>query len=280
MNDCSVRARPGELAACTWRGEGVGVSHGIMNLLCIDIGNTSVHFGRVEDGTVTRQHDIPTRSFDPEVLLAAQDCDGISFCSVAPSVTQRVRDALQGTHITSLELGPATLKGVAIGYPRPNEIGPDRLANALGAVTRVGAPAVVIDMGTATTFDVVTCESGYIGGIIAPGIGLMTRYLHEQTALLPALDPDDLVDPGHLGASTAEAMSLGCTVGFTGMIRALLDRVLAELQQSGVESPSVVFTGGSAGKLIRRYFADYRHLPDLTLLGLEAAFRNYYAVCR
>lgn len=233
-----------------------------------------MHYGQVEDGKVADRGDVPTRDFAIESMLPLDGIDGISYCSVCPTVTHDVRSALADFPRPVYELRAETLQGVAIGYPHPGEIGPDRLANALGAVTVIGAPAVVIDMGTATTFDVVTRAGGYIGGIIAPGLGLMTRYLHEQTALLPELNADDLVDPGHLGASTVEAMSLGCTVGFTGMISALLQRVLAEMQTSGEAAPAVIFTGGSAGKLIRSAFPEYRHMPDLTLLGLEAAFHN------
>ena len=117
--------------------------------------------------------------------------------------------------------------GVPIGYPRPAEIGQDRLANAAGAHALFGTPAIVIDMGTAVTFDIVTKTHGYEGGIIAPGVEVMRRYLHEQTALLPKLDDSLQIDRA-IGQSTIEAMRIGTVIGFGGMIQALLDGVLAE----------------------------------------------------
>src|ERR1035438_9519599 len=86
-----------------------------------------------------------------------------------------------------LELTPSTLRGVGIDYPQPQTIGPDRLANAVAARHRFGAPAVVVDFGTAVTFDVVDRAGNYVGGIIAPGLAAMTDYLHEKTALLPRI---------------------------------------------------------------------------------------------
>ena len=161
--------------------------------------------------------------------------------------------------------------GLGIAYPKPQEIGQDRLANCMGAQARFGAPAVVIDMGTAVTFDILT-ERGYEGGVIAPGIGVMTRYLHEQTALLPALDPADLMISSGVGKSTIDAMKLGCAVGFAGMIDALLVRVLAELEGWGVKNPTLIATGGVAGILPKAWSDRIRWEPNITLHGLEEAF--------
>jgi type III pantothenate kinase len=160
---------------------------------------------------------------------------------------------------------------LGINYPRPEEIGQDRLANCIGAQVSYGAPAVIIDMGTAVTFDILT-EKGYEGGIIAPGLGIMTRYLHEQTALLPALDPADLMISSGIGKSTLDAMRLGCAVGFSGMIDALLKTVLAQLEKWDVRNPSIIATGGTAGVLPKAWEASIRWEPDITLRGLEGVF--------
>jgi type III pantothenate kinase len=119
--------------------------------------------------------------------------------------------------------------GLPITYPQPGEIGQDRLANAAGAHALVGSPAVVIDLGTAVTFDIMTRAGGYEGGIIAPGPALMTRYLHERTAQLPLVE--DLTSPLErvIGRSTSEAMRIGAMLGFAGLVQTCLDAVLADL---------------------------------------------------
>jgi type III pantothenate kinase len=103
---------------------------------------------------------------------------------VNPLLTQWAGQRLQ---LTPLQLTPQTLRGVGIDYPHPETIGQDRLANAVAARHHYGAPALVVDFGTAVTFDVVNRTGNYVGGIIAPGLSAMTDYLHEKTALLPRI---------------------------------------------------------------------------------------------
>jgi type III pantothenate kinase len=162
--------------------------------------------------------------------------------------------------------------GVPITYPKPAEIGQDRLANAAAAHALGGSPAVVIDSGTAVTFDVITQNGGYEGGIIAPGLEVTRRYLHERTAQLPLLD-DSLEITGMIGKSTTEAMRIGTVVGFPGLIQALLDGVLAELAGRGETAPHLFITGGNASFLESRLRQTVRVVPDLTLLGLAVAYR-------
>lgn len=130
-----------------------------------------------------------------------------------------------------------------MNYPKPKEIGQDRLSNAIAAQAFYSLPVIVIDMGTTVTFDIVT-EAGYEGGIIAPGLDLITRYLHEQTALLPALDPTSFEISAGIGKSTVDAMRLGCVVGFDGMIHALLERVQNELKKRYNRPAVLLATGG------------------------------------
>ena len=126
-------------------------------------------------------------------------------------------------------------------------------------------------MGTAVTFDILT-DKGYEGGVIAPGLGIITRYLHEQTALLPMLDPADLLVSTGIGKTTLDGMRLGCTVGFAGMMDALLNTVLEQLAKWGVPPPAIFATGGTAGVLPKSWQNRIRWEPDITLLGLETAF--------
>ena len=114
--------------------------------------------------------------------------EGAALCSVVPRATPLVRKTVrQIWKLNALELTPKTLRGVGIDYPKPDTIGPDRLANAVAARHHFGAPVVVVDFGTAVTFDVVDRAGNYVGGIIAPGLAAMTDYLHEKTALLPRI---------------------------------------------------------------------------------------------
>jgi len=130
----------------------------------------------------------------------------------------------------------------------------------------------VIDMGTAVTFDIITRAHGYEGGIIAPGVEVMRRYLHEQTALLPALD-DSIDAPRAIGQSTVEAMRIGTVIGFGGMIQALLDAVISELAARGETSPQILATGGSAALLKKTLRTPFQVVPDITLRGLAAAWK-------
>ena len=257
-----------------------------MRILCLDIGNTHTHYGLLENTVVLADGQVKTALIDdtkdglPAVFaLLRNQCsgfDGVSFCSVVPAATERVTPLLAATGLPVWHLRHDAAPGLGIAYPKPREIGQDRLANCLGAQARFGAPAIVIDMGTAVTFDILT-DRGYEGGVIAPGIGVMTRYLHEQTALLPALDPNDLLVSSGVGKSTLDAMKLGCAVGFAGMIDALLVRVLAELETWGVKNPVIIATGGVAGVLPKSWSDRIRWEPHITLHGLEEAYRRGFA---
>lgn len=254
-----------------------------MNLLCIDIGNTHVHFGLAVEDRIEGQADLPTPELDhpregllPHLERLQRDgasLSGVSFCSVVPPAAKRLRRMLDqsGWSLPVFQLTAQSRLGLPISYPHPAEIGQDRLANSVAAQALFGAPAIVIDLGTAVTFDIVTRAGGYEGGVIAPGVEIMRRYLHEQTALLPLLD-NSLAVTESIGRSTVEAMRIGCVVGFAGMIQALLDRVEAELMRRGEGSPALIVTGGSAALLEGRLRQKFTPAPDLTLRGLALAF--------
>ncbi len=257
-----------------------------MNVLCIDVGNTRTHLGVLRDGEVLWQAAVPTPQVaDPAAGLRAKLAElargplspaGMAFCSVVPAATAALRPVLAaaGWPLFHLTWEKCAALGLPLEYPYPEQIGQDRLALAIGAVAGHGTPVVAIDLGTAVTFDVINRRGAYEGGIIAPGLNIMTRYLHEQTALLPALDPADLLVSSGIGQSTVEAMKIGCAVGFAGMIRALLDLVLKELRERGEGDVKVVATGGSVGNLPKAWLGDIHFDPDLLLRGLEVAWRR------
>lgn len=249
-----------------------------MKTLCIDIGNTCTHFGLVEGETVTHAGDIATADLIAEPSTAAapllpllEAAARSAYCSVVPAANAPLDALLDTEGKPSLHLNAQHCGALKIHYPKPEEIGEDRLANALAAQTFHRVPAIVIDLGTAVTFDIIS-QHGYEGGIIAPGLELMSRYLHEQTALLPKLKPEDLVNTnGAIGKSTREAMQLGVAIGYSGMLDALCERVIIELREREGVEPLLLATGGSTANLTSNWAHKARFVPHLTLLGLGAA---------
>jgi type III pantothenate kinase len=169
--------------------------------------------------------------------------------------------------VESLVLSPTTVAGLGIDYPDPRTIGPDRLANAMAAKARYGAPVVVVDFGTAVTFDVVNRAGDYVGGIIAPGLAAMTDYLHEKTALLPRIRIRNT--QAVVGRNTEQAMLIGALHGYRGLVRELVGRLRGELEARRLP---VIATGGYA-KLMARGLKEISAVePDLTLEGLRLAW--------
>jgi type III pantothenate kinase len=245
-------------------------------LLLIDIGNTHTHLGLWRDTRIVKQIDVPTAQWSARTVRArlkrfvgGNPLEGAAICSVVPECTPLLTRALRQWSVRCLELTHKTLRGVGIDYPKPSTIGPDRLANALAALHLFGAPVVVVDFGTAVTFDVINAKGDYIGGIIAPGLAAMTSYLHEKTALLPRIkirEPKRVV-----GTSTEQAMLVGAVHGYRGLIRGLLHELKVEL---GVRGLSVVATGGY-GKLIASRLPEITAVdPSLTLKGLRLAWEQ------
>jgi len=214
---------------------------------------------------------IPTPEIGPDSL--AEALDGIPFAgaliaSVVPETAEHLRTFLE-PRTTLHFLGPDSDLGLAIDYPEPTQIGADRLANAIGAAARYRTPAIVIDFGTAVTFDVISSEPAYLGGVIAPGLGSMSDYLTRRTALLPRIS---LAEPKRaIGKSTEEAMRAGAVFGYRGLIRGILNRLRTEI----TGRPTIIATGGDA-ELIAGEMEEVEHIDaDITLEGLRiAALRN------
>lgn len=269
-----------------------------MDLLLVDIGNTHIHYARSGSSPALPVPGTwPTAkllagNIPPEWQSITPGLRGIAYCTVVPKAEKVMEDFHQRHYakIPFLKLSHKTLPGIPIAYPNPPEIGTDRLANAVCAYHDFSLPAVVIDLGTAVTFDIITAQGGYEGGIIAPGIGLMTRYLHQQTALLPQLK-EPFTYKNAIGTSTREAMSIGCVVGFRGSIRALLKEVSDELIRRESELQSLIFTGGTGflfsdeeevNKTQQRLVPEgvspkITHSPFLTLRGLQLSFDYHHS---
>jgi type III pantothenate kinase len=246
-------------------------------ILLLDIGNTNTHLGLANATRVLKQKNLPTAAwFDgtAEKLIrkfaAATRLEGAALCSVVPRATPRVRKAIRRLwRLPVLELTPKTLRGVGINYPRPDTIGPDRLANAVAVRHHYGAPAVVVDFGTAVTFDVVDRAGNYAGGIIAPGIAAMTEYLHDKTALLPRIKIREIHTA--IGKSTEQAMLIGAVHGYRGLIRGLLTELRRQLKARRLP---VVATGGFAHLLSASMTEITAVDPLLTLEGLRLVWKD------
>jgi type III pantothenate kinase len=195
---------------------------------------------------------------------------GVALCSVVPKVTPAVRAFVKHRwNLSCLQLTTATLVGVGIDYPKPDNVGQDRLANALAVKHHYGAPAVVVDFGTAVTFDVVNRAGNYAGGIIAPGLSAMTDYLHEKTALLPAIKIREI--QAVIGKNTRDAMLIGAVHGYRGLIRELLRELKQELRKPRLP---VMATGGYA-RLIAAKLPEITAVdPLLTLEGLRLCWEG------
>lgn len=241
-------------------------------ILLLDIGNTNTHVGLATSHRVGRCWEMPTSEWfngrAAQLLrgrLKAAGVEGAVLCSVVPRAIRPARNVLRNLcSVEPLVLSASTVRGLGIDYPEPATIGPDRLANAVAARNRFGAPVVVVDFGTAVTFDVVNRSGDYIGGIIAPGLAAMTDYLHEKTALLPRIrirDPRAVV-----GKNTEQAMLIGAVHGYRGLVRELIVLLKREL---GSRRLPVVATGGYARLLAAGLPEIVAVEPRLTLEGLR-----------
>ncbi|MEZ0387864.1 MAG: type III pantothenate kinase [Verrucomicrobium sp.] len=236
--------------------------------LLIDVGNGRTKFGLATADVILEQRDAPTSLLvaDTERTLASTlagwDYGRVITSSVVPAATERLighydRRMLNLRHDIDL--------GIGIRYPKPETIGPDRLANAVALARLHGAPGIVIDFGTAVTFDIVAADAAYVGGVIAPGLRLMTDYLHERTALLPQVD---LKEPETaIGKSTVGAILAGAAIGYRGMVRGILEALREELGHP--DHLRVVATGGDAGWIASRLPEIAVVDSDLTLHGLR-----------
>lgn len=201
-------------------------------------------------------------------LLASVSFDATVLCSVVPVKAQILRNYIQSRG-PLYEVTCHSDIGLGIDYPEPERIGADRLANAAGVVAGYGAPAVVIDFGTAVTFDVISETPCYCGGVIAPGLGAMNEYLTHRTALLPPIKLGE--PPSAIGKSTLHAMQAGAVLGYRGLVKEILAGITREM----TGTPIIVATGGDAALIARGVPTIEAVDPDLTLEGLrQIALRN------
>ena len=235
--------------------------------LLIDISNSYAKLAFASEERVSKPARIRTSELSSNVVaefLRRRQVKKLVVSSVVPTKNSAISKAAHNK-AQVLWLDWKLKLGVTIDYPKRASIGADRLANAAAVANLYRCPAIVVDFGTAVTFDVVSEERSYIGGVIAPGLEAMTTFLYQQTALLPRLS---LKEPQHaVGKSTVEAMRSGAIFGYRGLVREILGRIKAE-QFSG-KKVAVVATGGYA-RLIASQLAEVGVIhPHLTLEGLR-----------
>jgi type III pantothenate kinase len=241
-------------------------------LLAVDVGNTQTVFGLFQGGELGDTRRVATeadRTGDElgvllSGLIDVDSVDGICLSSTVPSLVSSYEDfAARWVDVPLLVAGPGVKTGIPIRYDDPREVGPDRIANAVAARERYGAPCVVVDFGTSTNFDVVSPAGEYAGGVLAPGIEISMDALSARAARLFRID--FTAPPTVIGKTTASALQSGLVYGFTGQVDEIVRRIRAEL---GAEARAVA-TGGLADLIAPHSATIERVDPFLTLEGLR-----------
>jgi type III pantothenate kinase len=248
-------------------------------LLAIDVGNTNTVIGCFDADKMTESWRIKTdsRSTADEIALLLRGLladlpapSGIVACSTVPAVLHELRQVFDRYYadIDTVIVEPGVRTGVPILYDNPREVGADRIVNAAAAHHLYGGPAVVVDFGTSTNFDIVSAKGEFLGGALAPGIEISVDALAARAARLLKVE---LVRPRTvIGKSTVEALQAGIIFGFAGQIDGIVRRIAAELQAD----PVVIATGGLAPLVLDESETIAYHEPDLTLIGLRLVFER------
>ncbi len=247
-------------------------------LLAVDIGNTNINLGVFELTTLIKKGIIPANSgWDKKEYLKCldkyfstpdgsgkKDIDSVVIASVVPSITDKFKKAVAAKfRVEPLIVNSNLNLGMKINFDKPEEIGADRLANA-AAISHLfpHQSVIAVDFGTAITFDIIDKDNGYIGGVIAPGIGMVIQALNEKTALLPEIKiekPDDV-----FGKDTERSMQSGVYYGMVGLVKFILDALIRRFNSKF----KVIATGGWVDLIAGEINRIEEINPDLTLYGL------------
>jgi type III pantothenate kinase len=240
-------------------------------LLAVDVGNTQTVFGLFDGSELQQTWRVATeahRTGDELGVLLRNFLDlgaleGAALSSTVPRLIREYEQLAERNGLDLLVVGPGARTGIPIIYDDPREVGPDRIMNAVAAKERYGAPAIVVDFGTSTNFDVVSSAGEYVGGVLAPGIEISMEALFARAARLVKVD---YTEPASvIGKTTEAALRSGLVYGFAGQVDGIVDAIRGEL---GAEAP-VVATGGLADLIAPHSRTVERVDPFLTLEGLR-----------
>lgn len=254
-------------------------------LLAIDIGNSNLTIGLLKDNEIKHQWRMMTNrdrtsdeyGIEMEQMLrhfkiGIDEIEDVIISSVVPNLMYSFPTMCRHyLHKEPIIVGAGTKTGMNIRYDNPKEVGADRIVNAVAAYEKYGGPLIIIDLGTAITHDVVSANGEYLGGAIAPGIGISTDALFMRTAKLPKIE---LVDPNRaIGKTTVESMQSGIVYGYIGMIDGVTEHIITEL---GVDKRDVrvIATGGFAQLISLKSKYVEKVDKDLTLNGLQIIYNR------
>ncbi|MER7843359.1 type III pantothenate kinase [Kitasatospora sp. NPDC096077] len=256
-------------------------------LLTIDVGNTQTTLGLFDGEDVVEHWRIstdPRRTADELAVLlqglmgnhaAAKDAvvEGLAICSSVPAVLHELREVTRRYYgdVPAVIVEPGVKTGVHVLMDNPKEVGADRIVNALAANHLYGGPCIVVDFGTATTFDAVNARGDYVGGAIAPGIEISVEALGVRGAQLRKIE---LARPRNvIGKNTVEGMQSGILYGFAGQVDGLVERMARELSKDP-DDVQVIATGGLAPLVLGEATSIDVHEPWLTLIGLRLVYER------
>jgi type III pantothenate kinase len=243
-------------------------------LLTVDVGNTNIVLGLFDGEHLFESYRLRTdaRVTADELallfhglLVKHPEPDGIAVCSTVPQVLDQLRLMVERYYpdAATVVVGPGVKTGVPLLYDNPKEVGPDRVVNTLAAHTLYGGPAIVVDFGTSTNFDVVSEKGEFLGGALAPGVEISVDALAARAARLFKVE---LTEPRSvIGKTTVEALQSGLVYGFASQVDGMVERISRELDAD----PVVIATGGLSHLMTGICESIDEHEPDLTLIGLR-----------
>lgn len=251
-------------------------------LLAIDIGNTNIVLGLFRERELVHHWRVGTRRDETSdeygillknlfevVEVPRSAVSGLIIASVVPPL-QPVFEELASSYfqLTPIVVGPGIRTGVPILYDNPREVGADRIVNAVAAYETYGGPAIVVDFGTATTFDAISSKGEYLGGVIAPGVGISAEALFERAAKLPRVE---IVRPNVvIGKNTVGSIQAGLFYGYLGLVDGIVRRIAKEMERQ----PEVIGTGGLAHLILPESETVSRIDPLLSLKGLQILYER------
>jgi len=250
------------------------------NIIAVDIGNTETTVG-IGSKDNWDSYRFTTRDTNtPDELLALfnstfqiesevkKDIEGAIICSVVPQATNSFSEAIRKyLNLEPVIVGPGIKTGLKVNIDNPKELGPDRIANSVAGYLITETDTVVIDLGTATTFDVVSKNKEYLGGSIAPGIKISLDALTLKTASLKSVELDT---PNKvIGKNTYEAIQSGLIMGHASMIDSMVEKIILEID---IE-PKIILTGGLSKVVQPILNVNVEYIENLTLVGLEEIFK-------